>query len=157
MYQSNNPSQVVENKIDSRHKHSFDNIESLSSETHMSVLLPILVLGVTVILFGMLIVWGTAKAGPKPKQSDMKLDSYECGLESQQTGHSKVPVKFYLTAILFILFDIEIIFMYPWAIYYGDAIAEGVGLQIMLSMVVFLLIFIVGLFWEVKSKALEWD
>ena len=123
----------------------------------MSVLLPILVLSVTVILFGILIVWGTAKAGPKPKQTDMKRDSYECGLEVQETGHSKIPVKFYLTAILFILFDIEIIFMYPWALYYNDAIADGVGLQIMLSMLVFLIIFIVGLFWEVKSKALEWD
>ena len=123
----------------------------------MSVLLPIIVLGLTVILFGLLIVWGTGKAGPKPKQSDAKRESYECGVVSQETGHSKVPVKFYLTAILFILFDIEIIFMYPWALYFNDAISEGIGLQIMLSMVVFLLIFIIGLFWEVKSRALEWD
>ena len=123
----------------------------------MSVLLPIIFLGITVILFGILIVWGTGKAGPKPKQTDMKTSSYECGLEVQETGHSKIPVKFYLTAILFILFDIEIIFMYPWAISMGDFMSSGHGFYILGAMGFFLLIFIYGLFWEIKSKALEWE
>ena len=70
---------------------------------------------------------------------------------------TKVSVKYYLTAILFILFDIEIIFMYPWAISFRDFISTGGGAFVFISMMVFIAIFIFGLFWEVKSKALEWD
>jgi NADH-quinone oxidoreductase subunit A len=66
-------------------------------------------------------------------------------------------VKFYLTAILFILFDIEIIFMYPWATTFKEFIKTGDGGTVFVSMLIFLAVFIFGLFWEVKSKALEWD
>ena len=58
---------------------------------------------------------------------------------------------------LFILFDIEIIFMYPWAITFRDFISSGHGTFAFASMMIFLTIFIFGLFWEIKSKALEWD
>ena len=75
-------------------------------------IVPILFLLVVVAVFGILIVWGTSKLGPKIKQSKIKTMPYECGIEGQSTGNTKISVKFYLTAILFILFDIEIIFMY---------------------------------------------
>lgn len=120
-------------------------------------IIPILFLFTFVALFGVLLVWVTAKIGPKTKQSLLKNQPYECGIESQYTGHTKVSVKFYLTAILFILFDIEIIFMYPWAISFADAITNGYGAQMLIAMGVFVAIFIIGLLWEVKSKALEWD
>lgn len=123
----------------------------------MSVLVPILFITTFVALFGAFLVIVTSKLGPKAKQSALKKESYECGLPSQETGSSKVPVKFYLTAILFILFDIEIIFMYPWAIQFTDSITDGYGLQMLIAMGIFLLIFIFGLFWEIKSKALEWE
>jgi NADH-quinone oxidoreductase subunit A len=127
----------------------------------MSQLIPVLVLGAFVLIFGVIIeivAWlcGTAVkkgAGPAP----MKLESYECGLPSDTSGSTRIPIKFYLTAILFILFDIEIIFMYPWALTYGDFLNGGLGLYIFGSMGFFLLVFIFGLFWEVKSKALEWE
>lgn len=93
----------------------------------------------------------------KKTKSIVKSETYECGLPEQVTGHSKVPVKFYLTAILFILFDIEIIFMYPWAATFIDFVKEGHGLYILSVMGIFLLVFIYGLFWEIKSKALEWE
>jgi len=71
---------------------------------------------------------------------------------------TKIPIKFYLTAILFILFDIEIIFMYPWAMAYDHYITEmGMGIYIFSAMAVFLAVFIFGLFWEIKSRALEWE
>ena len=75
----------------------------------MISLVPIIVLTVIVTAFGILLVTVAAKLGPKLKQSKVQLSSYECGIEEQLSGHSKMPVKFYLTAILFILFDIEII------------------------------------------------
>ena len=123
----------------------------------MTELLPIIALSVFVLLFGFGLLFLAAKLGPKPKTSKDKASSYECGLEVQTTKHGKIPVRFYLTAILFILFDIEIIFMYPWAITYLDFVDQGLGLYALGAMGVFLLIFIVGLFWEVKSNALEWD
>ena len=123
----------------------------------MESILPILVLGGFVTLFGLFLAYGVSLTGPKPKQSQAKLSAYECGIPVQESGSTKMPVKFYLTAILFILFDIEIIFMYPWAISVGDFTEDGMGMFVLASMGVFLLIFIFGLFWEIKSKALEWE
>ncbi len=123
----------------------------------MSPLIAIIFLGTVTLLFGSALLFVASLLGPKPKYSSVKDSSYECGLEVQETGHSKVPIKFYLTAILFILFDIEIIFMYPWAVTYLDFVNEGHGVYIFSVMAVFLLIFILGLIWEIKSKALEWE
>lgn len=123
----------------------------------MSPLIAIIFLGTFTLLFGSALLFVASLLGPKPKYSSVKDSSYECGLEVQETGHSKVPIKFYLTAILFILFDIEIIFMYPWAVTYLDFVNEGHGVYIFSVMAVFLLIFILGLIWEIKSKALEWE
>jgi len=94
---------------------------------------------------------GTRKADP------VKYESYECGIPVQEKKDTKISVKFYLTAILFILFDIEIIFMYPWASNFQEFIRTGQGGLVFGSMMIFIAVFIFGLFWEVKSKALEWD
>ncbi len=123
----------------------------------MSPLVSIVVLSVIVLTFGALLVALTSLIGPKTEQSKAKQMAYECGLNVPESEVSKVPVKFYLTAILFILFDIEIIFMYPWALVYKDFITEGKGLYIFFSMAVFLVIFVFGLLWEIKSNALEWE
>lgn len=117
----------------------------------------ILFLGAFVAAFGCLLLLLANKLGTKTKYDSVKYESYECGLPVQEKRDTKISVKFYLTAILFILFDIEIIFMYPWAQSFKDFIAAGIGWPVFGSMLVFLLIFIFGLFWEVKSKALEWD
>lgn len=87
----------------------------------------------------------------------VKYETYECGLPVERTGDTKIPIKYYLTAILFILFDIEIIFMYPWAVSLDQFIGMGHGYYILGVMGIFLFIFIFGLFWEIKSKALEWE
>lgn len=108
-------------------------------------------------LFGAFLVWVASKTGGKPKYHPVKYEPYECGLPSLDKKDTKVSVKYYLTAILFILFDIEVIFMYPWAISFREFIATGGGTFVFVSMMVFIAIFIFGLFWEVKSKALEWD
>ncbi len=96
-------------------------------------------------------------AAKKALQSKAKSEIYECGIEEVEKKDTKISVKFYLTAILFILFDIEIIFMYPWAVNFREFIANGAGTFVFVSMMIFLAIFIYGLWWEVKSKALEWD
>lgn len=107
--------------------------------------------------FGSFLVWLATKTGGKSVYHPVKYEPYECGLPSLDKKDTKVSVKFYLTAILFILFDIEIIFMYPWAATFRDFIGAGAGTFVFVSMLVFIAVFIFGLFWEVKSKALEWD
>lgn len=109
-------------------------------------------------VFGfILIILARLIGGTRKNNSPEKRDIYECGIPGQEKRETKVSVKFYLTAILFILFDIEIIFMYPWAITFRDFIKSGQGAFVFISMMVFIAIFIYGLFWEIKSKALEWD
>lgn len=119
----------------------------------------VLFLTIFIALFGALLIFLARKAGGDRTQSDgsVKFEPYECGIPGQEKRDTKISVKFYLTAILFILFDIEIIFMYPWAITFRDFITTGAGAAVGLSMLIFLLVFIFGLFWEIKSKALEWD
>lgn len=123
----------------------------------MSQLVPVFALAAFVVVFGCVLLLFANLISAKAKPNAVKDETYECGLPSETDGSTKVPIKFYLTAILFILFDIEIIFMYPWALTYGDFIAQGYGLYIFISMAFFLAVFIFGLFWEVKSKALEWE
>lgn len=122
----------------------------------MSQLVPVLALAIFVICFGAGLIYLTTLIGEKGKFSKTKYEPYECGIPGE-VGSTKIPIKFYLTAILFILFDIEIIFMYPWALTFGDFITGGYGLYAFSAMALFVLIFVFGLFWEVKSKALEWD
>lgn len=123
----------------------------------MSQLTPVIVLAVFVATFGCLLMGLAALISEKGRKSATKSDSYECGVEVAPTKTTRISIKFYLTAILFILFDIEIIFMYPWALAYGEFIEAGLGLYILGAMGVFLLVFIFGLFWEIKSRALEWE
>ncbi len=116
----------------------------------------VLFLATFVLLFGSFLLFLASKLGTR-KYDPVKYQSYECGIPAQEKKDTKISVKFYLTAILFIVFDIEIIFMYPWARTFKEFIDSGNGLYILASMGFFLFVFIFGLFWEVKSKALEWD
>ena len=124
----------------------------------MNSLAPILVCILIVVTFGafMLMVAKLFSAQAKAPSTKAKSLPYECGLEEQEKANSQVPVQFYLTAILFILFDIEIIFLYPWALAFKDFLSQGIGLSAMLAMTLFLLIFVYGLFWEIGSNALKW-
>ncbi len=123
----------------------------------MEAIVPILVLTLVVATFGTLLVYVSSLFGPKQHYTRTKYLPYECGLPGQETEKTTISVRFYLTAILFIVFDIEILFMYPWALVYKDFIAAGQGAYIFWVMFVFIALFLFGLIWEVRSKALEWD
>ena len=86
------------------------------------------------------------------KTSASKLASYECGVPIKDTARKNFSVKFYLIAILFILFDVEIIYLYPWAVVYGDLQLFGAA-----AMGVFFLLLVIGFLYEWKRGALEWD
>jgi NADH-quinone oxidoreductase subunit A len=83
-----------------------------------------------------------------------KLSPYECGFEAFEDARMKFDVRYYLVAILFILFDLEIAFLFPWAVILGDLPAWGVGFW---SMMVFLGILTVGFIYEWKKGALDWE
>ena len=123
----------------------------------MSGLLAVLILAVLITGFGILLLVVSGNLGPKRNPTPAKMMPYESGVPGEERNDSKISVKFYLTAILFIIFDIEIIFMYPWAVTLLDFVKQGQGLYILGTMGLFILLFIAGLVWEVKSKALDWN
>ena len=94
--------------------------------------------------------------GPK-KPTDSKLSVYECGLQPVGSARERFSVKFYLVAILFIIFDIEIVFMYPWALYYKEAIANGMGGYLFTVMFTFFVILTLGLVYGWRKGALDWN
>jgi NADH-quinone oxidoreductase subunit A len=123
----------------------------------MSGLLAVLILGFFILCFGIFLLVFSGSLGPKRNPSKAKMMPYECGVPGEETEDSKISVKFYLTAILFIIFDIEIIFMYPWAVTFLDFVKKGQGGYILAAMGIFVVLFVIGLIWEVKSKALDWN
>jgi NADH-quinone oxidoreductase subunit A len=118
-------------------------------------LAPVLVLSIVVIGFVVVSLTATFFLGPKRKITADKQLPYECGIPGTEAKTTKFSVKFYLTAILFILFDIEVIFLYPWALVYTDFLKHGAF--IFIEMVVFMVILTYGLFYVWKSHALDWD
>ncbi len=86
------------------------------------------------------------------RPDDDKLAAYECGFEAFGDARSKFDVRFYLVAILFVVFDLELAFLYPWVVSFGT-----IGLVGFWSMMVFLLILTVGFIYEWKSGALDWE
>lgn len=89
-----------------------------------------------------------ARQNPDPE----KLSAYECGFEAFEESRSRFDVRFYLVAILFIVFDLEVAFLFPWAVALGD-----LGFFGFWSMVVFLFILTVGFVYEWRKGALEWE
>ena len=88
-----------------------------------------------------------------PNRPDSEKNSpYECGFEAFEDARVKFDVRYYLVAILFILFDLEIAFLFPWAV-----VLEEIGLFGFLAMMVFLAILVVGFIYEWKKGALEWE
>lgn len=118
-------------------------------------LLPVLVLAAIVIVFGATMIAVTFLPGPKRTPYEAKQMPFECGIKATVETDTKYHVKFYLTAILFILFDIEVIFLYPWALIYTDFLKSGAF--IFAEMIVFMFILTFGLFYVWKANALEWE
>ncbi len=119
-------------------------------------LLPVIFLFCVVIVFGVGMIALTQLAGFKAKKNLVKMMPYESGVPGQEAATTKVSVKFYLTAVSFILFDIEVVFLYPWLLVYSDYIKPH-GAFLLGSMGLFVLVLVYGLIYEIKSGALEWD
>jgi NADH-quinone oxidoreductase subunit A len=117
--------------------------------------LPVLMLGILAVLFSFGMLVGSVILGKKGKRTPIKDTAYECGMLPVGEGNTRLSVKFYLVAMLFILFDIEVVFLYPWAVVYKAMLKDNAAL-ILGSMLSFLGILLVGYIYAVKKHAFDW-
>jgi NADH-quinone oxidoreductase subunit A len=94
--------------------------------------------------------------GKRGRRTRTKDIPYECGMVPQGEGNARLSVKFYLVALLFVLFDIEVVFMYPWAVVYRDMLRENAEL-ILGGMVSFLGVLFIGYLYALKKRAFDWN
>ena len=113
--------------------------------------LPILIFLVMALMISCGAVFMSLVAGKQSSYPE-KISTYECGFEPFEESRGKFEVKFYLVAILFIIFDLEIAFLFPWAISLG-----GIGALGFWSMMIFLGVLTIGFIYEWKKGALEWE
>ena len=129
----------------------YEGSQASGSQPVLANYLPILVfLLVAAVLGAALIALGFAFG--RGSKDPEKLSPYECGFEPFEDTRMKFDVRYYLVAILFIVFDLEIAFLFPWAVALDD-----VGTLGLLAMAVFLAVLVVGFIYEWKKGALEWD
>ena len=113
--------------------------------------LPILIFIVVALGLGTAMILVGAVLGPHRPDSQ-KLSPYECGFEAFEDSRMKFDVRYYLVAILFIIFDLEIAFLFPWAV-----VLDQIGMFGFLAMMLFLAVLVVGFIYEWKKGALEWE
>ncbi len=119
----------------------------------METYVPVLILALIAGGFAVFSVGMGAMTGPK-RYNRAKLEAYECGIEPtpQPVGGGRFPVKYYLTAMLFIVFDIEIVFLYPWAVHF-----DALGIFGLVEMVLFIATVFVAYAYVWRRGGLDWD
>ncbi|HOZ91286.1 MAG TPA: NADH-quinone oxidoreductase subunit A [Bacteroidia bacterium] len=113
--------------------------------------LPIAIMFIVAMGFVLTTIFVTHLLGPKRK-SEIKLDTFECGIESKDNARLPFSIKYFLIAILFVLFDIEVIFMYPWAVSFLK-----LGMVGFLEMLLFLALLLIGFIYVIRKGALKWE
>ncbi len=126
-----------------------------TAEQSLATYLPVLVQVVLGLSIPIAIIVVSHIFGQRAKGNYIKDKAYECGLPSEGKVHPRFAVKFYVTAMLFILFDIEVVFLVPWALVYREFLAAGIAITG--ATAVFLGVLVFGLVYEVRRGALEWE
>lgn len=117
--------------------------------------IPVFVVLGFAILFALATVFSSEIFGPK-RPTKEKLSTYESGVKPIGSANERVSIKYYLVAMLFIIFDLEVIFVYPWAVTFTKLFTE-LGIVIFTSMMVFLVVFEIGYLYAYKKGAFKWD
>ena len=121
-----------------------------------SAYLPLLIQAVLALGVGVVILLANHFAAQRVKgKSPIKDTPYECGVKGEGIVHTRFSVKFYVTAMLFLLFDIEVVFLIPWTFVYRDFLANNIS--ILSPMMFFLFVLVLGLGYEMKKGALNWE
>lgn len=121
--------------------------------------LPLVIMLVIAVVLGIILINLSSLLGPF-RPNKVKSSVYESGMDPVGTAHDRFSVKFYMVAMLFILFDIEVVFMYPWAVNFkwlSQLSPSGAGLFPFIEMLVFVVILFVGYIYVWKKGGLEWD
>jgi NADH-quinone oxidoreductase subunit A len=135
--------------------------DTLESFGPIGEYLPLFIIGVIAIVLGFLLANLSKLAGPF-RPNKVKSSVYESGMDPVGTAHDRFSVKFFMVAMLFILFDIEVVFMYPWAVNFlqlakADMALGGSGMFPLIEMGLFVAILFVGYIYVWKKGGLEWD
>ncbi len=118
---------------------------------------PVLLLGLVAVAFCFGVLGLSVLAGPRGKRPRSKDTPYECGMIPVGEGNTRLSVKFYLVAMLFILFDVEVVFLYPWAVVYKEMLRDPATRNLIFgSMITFIAILFVGYIYALKKKAFDW-
>jgi NADH-quinone oxidoreductase subunit A len=126
-----------------------------SSNSQLLQYIPVLILALVAIGFAAGTLLASVMVGKRGKNSRIKDTAYECGMLPVGDGNTRLSVKFYLVAMLFILFDIEVVFLYPWAVIYRRMLLENAALVVG-SMAVFMFVLFVGYLYALKKGAFDW-
>lgn len=130
---------------------------AMSSPPQLWEYLPVLLLfALAVVITGGMLV-GSRLLGKSGRRTRIKDTAYECGMIPIGEGNARLSVKFYLVAMLFILFDIEVVYLYPWAVVFRDMLKDPATANlIFFAMVSFLGILFIGYLYAVKKRAFDW-
>jgi NADH-quinone oxidoreductase subunit A len=124
-------------------------------QSQLTQYLPVLMLGILAVGFSFAILLLSVVLGQKGRRPPIKDTAYECGMVPVGEGNPRLAIKFYLVAMLFILFDIEVVFLYPWAVIYREMLKDNGGLMLG-AMISFLVVLFVGYVYAVKKQAFDW-
>lgn len=113
-----------------------------------------LVLGFALI-FGIVVVWSSTLIGPQ-RPNSQKTSTYESGMQPIGTTRQRISIKYYLVAMFFIIFDLEVIFVYPWAVQFRQLFGEY-GISVFFSMLIFLIVLELGYLYAYKKGGFKWD
>lgn len=113
--------------------------------------LPIVLMFIVALGFVITTMIASHWLGPKRK-TKIKLESFECGIETQGNARMPFAIKYFLVAILFVLFDIEVVFMYPWAVNFKE-----LGMLGVIEVFTFILLLLIGFYYMLSKKALKWE
>jgi NADH-quinone oxidoreductase subunit A len=118
--------------------------------------IPVLVFGLIVLSFPVLALLVFKLIRPESRGGPAKFQPYECGIPAESNARGRYSARFYVVAMLFVVFDVETMFLFPWAILYRSWIFLHMGAFALISMVVFLGILLIGYIWLYKKGALDW-
>ncbi len=117
--------------------------------------LPVLIVLLVAAIFAIATVLSSKIFGPQ-RPTNEKLSTYESGMKPVGTTNERVSIKYYLVAMLFIIFDLEVIFVYPWAVQFKKLFREF-GISVFVTMFIFLVIFEIGYLYVYKKGGFKWD
>ena len=118
--------------------------------------IPVLIFALLVLSFPVLVLLIFKLIRPESRGGPAKLQPYECGIPPESNARGRYSARFYVVAMLFVIFDVETMFLFPWAILYRSWVVKHMGAFAMVSMFVFLAILLVGYAWLYKKGALDW-